>query len=170
MTIHIPRIAVYPGTFDPVTFGHLDIIARATSITDRLIVAVAENTPKAPLFSLDERCEIMLEEIASLPEPISSVIEVRKLHGLLAYFADECGASMIIRGLRAVSDFEYEFQMSSMNAKVAPHIQTVFLPASDRMQYVASRFVKDFARLDGDCSQFVSENVAARMKDKFGAF
>ncbi len=158
-----PRIGVYPGTFDPVTNGHVDIIFRATRVVDRLIVAVAANAGKGTLFSFDERSEIVREEIANFEDGCRDRIEVRQFSTLLMAFAEEVGAACIIRGLRAVSDFEYEFQMTGMNARLNPKIETVFLMASERHQFISSLFVKEIARLGGDISSFVSPRVAQRV-------
>jgi len=151
-------IGVYPGTFDPMTNGHLDIIGRAARMLDRLIVAVAVNTGKAPLFSLDERLSIVREEIATLNNVRGDVV-VEGFDTLLVRFAAEKNATVVIRGLRAVTDFDYEFQMASMNAKIAPEIETVCLMASDRHQFIASSLVKEIAVLGGDVSPFVSPSV-----------
>jgi pantetheine-phosphate adenylyltransferase len=164
MTIH--RIGVYPGTFDPVTNGHLDIIQRATRLVDHLIVGVARNAGKGPLFSTDERVEMVRDDIATLNTNGTS-IEVRAFDTLLMHFAVEVGATVIIRGLRAVSDFEYEFQMAGMNARLNPKIETAFLMASDRHQFISSRFVKEIGKLGGDITHFVSKNVAERLSTRF---
>ena len=156
------RVAVYPGTFDPITAGHMDIISRAERFADRLIVAVAANAGKGPLFSLDERVAMVTEELAGF-----STVEVRPFGTLLVDFVAECGAHIIVRGLRAVSDFEYEFQMAGMNARLAPEIETVFLMASERCQFISSRFVKEIGRLGGDIAPFVSPAVHARLRAKF---
>lgn len=160
------RIGLYPGTFDPITNGHMDIVQRAARICDRLIIAVARNAGKGPLFSTGERVELVREEIAPLVAQ-GKHIEVRAFSNLLMHFAISTGASMIIRGLRAVSDFEYEFQMAGMNAKINPAIDTVFLMASDRNQFISSRFVKEIGLLGGDISPFVSPRVAERLAVKF---
>ncbi len=160
------RIGIYPGTFDPVTNGHMDIIQRATRLVDHLVIAIARNAGKGPLFSADERVELVREEVATLPEN-STHIEVRAFDTLLMHFARETGAGLIIRGLRAVSDFEYEFQMAAMNAKIDPHIETVFLMASDRNQFISSRFVKEIGQLGGDISHFVSPRVHDRLANRF---
>lgn len=162
------RVGVYPGSFDPITNGHTDIIRRAAKLVDRLIVGVARNDQKGPLFSTDERVAIVREEIVQALGPdIAGQIEVRAVEGLLMRFADSVGASVIIRGLRAVSDFEYEFQMAGMNARLNPQVETVFLMASDRYQFISSRFVKDIASLGGDVSHFVSRYVAERLTQRF---
>jgi pantetheine-phosphate adenylyltransferase len=165
-----PRIGVYPGTFDPITNGHMDVILRAGRIVDRLIIGVARNAGKGPLFSTDERVELVKAEIAALAEPeLVSRIEVQSFEMLLMNFAVTVGASVIIRGLRAVSDFEYEIQMANMNARMEPNVETIFLMASDRHQFIASSLVKDIARLGGDTSQFVSKKVFERLKLKFSS-
>jgi pantetheine-phosphate adenylyltransferase len=149
------RIGVYPGTFDPVTNGHLDVIGRAARLLDKLVVGVAVNSGKGPLFSLEERVELVQAEMAAIANKNGTVIEVRPFQGLLIDFAREQGASMIVRGLRAVSDFDFEFQMAGMNYRMAPDIETVFLMASERHQFIASRLVKEVAALGGDISSFV---------------
>jgi pantetheine-phosphate adenylyltransferase len=162
------RIGVYPGTFDPITNGHTDIILRATKIVDRLVIGVARNIGKGPLFSTDERVAIVQEEIASFTDPgTRKGIEVRSYENLLMHFATEMGASVIVRGLRAVSDFEYEFQMAGMNHRLNPKIETVFLMANDKYQFIASRLVKEIAQLGGDITPFVSQNVATRIAARF---
>jgi pantetheine-phosphate adenylyltransferase len=163
------RVGVYPGTFDPVTDGHMDIIRRATSICDHLIVGCARNAGKRPLFSLDERAAMVREEIAALGPETAGKIEVVPFEILLTEFARSVKASFVIRGLRAVSDFEYEFQMVGMNAKLCPEIETVFLMASETVHYISSRFVKEIGALGGDITHFVSPRVAARVLERFGA-
>jgi pantetheine-phosphate adenylyltransferase len=161
------RIAVYPGTFDPVTNGHLDIVARATALADRLIVAVAVNAGKGPLFQLDERVALLREEIRHLAPDAAARIEVRPFSSLLMHFVVACGAKVIVRGLRAVSDFEYEFQMAGMNRRLGAEVETVFLMASESHQFISSRFVKEIARLGGDVSSFVSPRVAGAIAAQF---
>ena len=162
-----PRIGIYPGTFDPITNGHTDIIRRAIKVVDQLVIGVARNDGKGPLFPTDERVEIVRDEIAHLENGDSERIEVRAFDTLLVNFAQAVGASVVIRGLRAVSDFEYEFQMAGMNARLKPEIETVFLMASDRFQFISSRFVKEIGALGGDVSHFVSPRVATRLLDRF---
>jgi pantetheine-phosphate adenylyltransferase len=162
------RVGIYPGTFDPITNGHTDIIRRAAKIVDRLIVGVARNDGKGPLFSTDERVEITRSEIATmLDHKTAERIEVRAFATLLMKFAESAGASVIIRGLRAVSDFEYEFQMAGMNARLNTEIETVFLMSADRFQFISSRFVKEIGALDGDVTPFVSQYVADRLTAQF---
>ena len=153
------RIGVYPGTFDPVTNGHMDIIHRGAKLLDKLVVAVAVNAGKGPLFDVETRIELVRAEAATLPD-VGNRIEVMGFDNLLVQFAADQGASVVIRGLRAVSDFDYEFQMASMNAQLAPEIDTVCLMASDKHQFIASRLVKEIAILGGDVTQFVSPRVA----------
>jgi len=161
-----PRIGVYPGTFDPVTNGHMDIISRATNVVDRLVIGVAVNTGKEPFFSLDERVEMLRDQVGTIANGDGTRIEVRPFNNLLMHFVVEVGAQVILRGLRAVSDFEYEFQMAGMNARLNPHVETVFLMASESHQFIASRFVKEVARLGGDVSHFVSPGIAARIAER----
>jgi len=152
---HHRRVGLYPGTFDPVTNGHLDVIGRAARLLDRLVVGVSVSTGKAPLFSLEERVELVQAEIAEISDRNGTIIEVLPFEGLLVDFARQVGASMIVRGLRAVTDFDYEFQMAGMNYRMAPDVETVFLMASERHQFIASRLVKEVAALGGDISSFV---------------
>src|SRR5271166_4230726 len=156
------RIGLYPGTFDPVTNGHIDVISRAARLLDKLVVGVAINTGKGPLFTLEERVELVKAEIASIASRNGMVIEVVPFDMLLINFARSVGASMIVRGLRAVSDFDYEFQMAGMNYRMAPDIETVFLMASETHQFIASRLVKEVAALGGDISSFVPPLTLAR--------
>ena len=160
------KIAIYPGTFDPITFGHLDIIKRASEIVDHLVIAVAKDTAKNPLFTLDERVELVKNAVKDLGG--ETKISVEQFEGLLVDFAAKKGARLIIRGLRAVSDFEYEFQMFGMNAKLNPNIQTIFLPASENNHFIASKFVKEVARLGGDITKFVSPDVVKKLLHKLG--
>ena len=162
-----PRIGIYPGTFDPITNGHADIIRRAIKVVDRLVIGVARNDGKGPLFATDERVEIVRDEVAHLENGDADRIEVRAFDTLLMSFAQSVGAKVVIRGLRAVSDFEYEFQMAGMNARLNPEIETVFLMASDRFQFISSRFVKEIGALGGDVSHFVSPRVTARLLHRF---
>ena len=158
--------AVYPGTFDPVTLGHLDVIRRATKVTDYLIVAVADTTSKTPLFSTEERLKLINESLLAVPG-IDANIEVTRFDGLLMHFVESRGANLLVRGLRAVSDFEYEFQMASMNHRLNPKVETIFLPASESNQFIASSLVKEIARLGGDITGFVAPAVAQALKERF---
>ena len=161
------RVGVYPGTFDPVTSGHMEVIRRSLRLVDKLVIGPATNIGKGPLFSLQERIDIIKDDIADFSATDKARIQIAPFDGLLIHFAREVGASVIIRGLRAVSDFEYEIQMANMKARMEPDIETIFLMASDRHQFIASSLVKDIARLGGDTSQFVSKKVFQRLKDKF---
>lgn len=160
------RIGFYPGTFDPITNGHIDIIGRAVKLVDRLVIGVAINTGKGPIFTLDERVDIIEEAVAPLRN--RAEIVVKPYEGLTMHVAREVGASMIVRGLRAVADFEYEFQMTAMNQQLDREIETVFLMADPRHQAIASRLVKEIATLGGDISPFVSPEVKARLLKKVG--
>ncbi|HEV7227357.1 pantetheine-phosphate adenylyltransferase [Brevundimonas sp.] len=154
------RIGLYPGTFDPITNGHMDIIGRAVKLVDRLVIGVARNDDKGPLFSTDERVAMVGAEVAHL----GAAVEVRPFDTLLMHFAESLNAAVIVRGLRAVADFEYEFQMTAMNQRLNADIETVFLMADPRHQAVASRLVKEIARLDGAIDSFVSPGVAAAVR------
>ncbi len=163
------RVGLYPGTFDPITNGHLDVIGRAARLLDRLVVGVAVNLGKGPLFSLEERVELVTAETRQIAARNSTVIDVVPFNDLLIDFARREGATMIVRGLRAVSDFDYEFQMAGMNYRMAPDIETVFLMASERHQFIASRLVKEVAKLGGDITSFVPpltlERVLKRVRE-----
>ena len=160
------RVGLYPGTFDPITNGHTDIIGRAVKLVDKLVIGVAINAGKGPLFSLEERVAIVREETASLAG--GAEIVVQPFEGLLMHFAREVGAGVIVRGLRAVADFEYEFQMTAMNQQLDREVETVFLMADPRHQAIASRLVKEIAQLGGDVSKFVSPGVKERLLAKVG--
>jgi pantetheine-phosphate adenylyltransferase len=162
------RTAIYPGTFDPITNGHMDIISRAArTVCDRLVVSVAVNAGKGPLFTLQERRAMVEAEIANLPKELAERIEVREFENLLIHYAAEQGAELIVRGLRAVSDFEYEFQMVGMNARLNRDVETVFLMSSERTQFISSRLVKEIASLGGAISEFVSPRVEALLLEKY---
>ncbi len=154
-----PRTAIYPGTFDPITLGHVDIIRRSRRLVGRLVVGIAANAGKHPLLSLEERVRIVSEEVSRVADDAGGSVEVIAFDNLLTQFATDAGADMIIRGLRAVSDFEYEFQMAAMNSRLEPKIETVFLMASDGHHFIASRLVKEIGRLGGDISGFVAPGV-----------
>jgi len=160
------RIGLYPGTFDPVTRGHLDIIERACVLVDRLVIGVAINRDKGPLFSLEERVD-MIERNTSKLDSKGTEIVVEPFENLLIDKADEVGAQIIIRGLRAVSDFEYEFQLVGMNRAMNDRVETTFLMAEAEHQAIASRLVKEIARLGGDVSKFVTPGVEDALKRKF---
>lgn len=160
------RIGLYPGTFDPITNGHTDIIGRAVKLVDRLVIGVAINTGKGPMFSLEERVAIVEEAVEPLRNRAEIVVE--PFEGLLMHFARQVGASVIVRGLRAVADFEYEFQMTAMNQQLDREIETVFLMADPRHQAIASRLVKEIAILGGEIGKFVSPAVAERLLEKVG--
>jgi len=163
----VRRIGLYPGTFDPPTNGHIDIFGRAMKLVDELIIGVAVNESKKPLFSLEERVAMVKAETASLNGPGLAEIRVMPMHGLLMKFAEACGAQIIVRGLRAVQDFEYEFQMTAMNEQLNPDIETVFLMADVRHQAVASRLVKEIASLGGNITPFVTPNVKTALLEKY---
>jgi pantetheine-phosphate adenylyltransferase len=156
------RIAVYPGTFDPITNGHTDLVSRAARVFPKVIVAIAESPHKKPLFSLEERIGLASNEWANLDN-----VEVVGFGNLLAEFVQQIGATVIIRGLRAVSDFEYEFQLASMNRHLAPSIETMFLTPDEDFSFISSSLVKEIARLDGDVSEFVCKEVQEAMKERF---
>ena len=161
------RTGLYPGTFDPITNGHLDIITRAAKMVDHLVIGVAINEAKGPLFSLEERVEMVRHETARIAKNAGVIITVEPFDILLMHFAEKVGAQTIIRGLRAVSDFEYEFQMAGMNTRLNPDIETVFLMASERCQFISSRLIKEVGRLGGDVTQFVSPRVRERLLVRF---
>ena len=156
-------IAVYPGSFDPITNGHLDVIRRAAQLFERVIVAVARNTEKAPLFDVQQRVALAREAVNKLPNVV-----VDEFEGLLVDYARKKRAVVIVRGLRAVSDFEFEFQLSLMNRKLARDIETIFLMTKDEYTFISSRLVKEICQLGGDVSEFVPRGVERAMKSKFG--
>lgn len=159
------RTGLYPGTFDPVTNGHLDIIGRAIKLVDRLVIGVARNDDKGPLFTTDERVAMLERAVRERWD--GAAIEVRPFESLLMHYAEAVDANIIIRGLRAVADFEYEFQMTAMNQKLNAEIETVFLMADPRHQAIASRLVKEIARLKGDIDGFVPPAVAQALRARF---
>jgi pantetheine-phosphate adenylyltransferase len=154
------RVALYAGSFDPLTNGHLDILARARRLADRVVMAILENDAKKPLFSMEER-------LAMIREIVGEAVPIRSFSGLLVDFARQTGATLIVRGLRAVSDYEYELQMALMNRRLAPEIETVFLMAKEEYSYVSSWLVKEVARLKGDVSGLVPETVRQRLISRF---
>jgi pantetheine-phosphate adenylyltransferase len=156
------RIAVYPGTFDPITNGHTDLVSRAARVFSKVIIAIAESPHKKPLFSLQERIELTKHEMSHLDN-----VEVVGFSNLLVEFVQQIGASVIIRGLRAVSDFEYEFQLASMNRHIAPSVETMFLTPDEDYSFISSSLVKEVARLDGDVSEFVCQEVQQAMRARF---
>lgn len=160
------KTAIYPGTFDPITYGHLDIINKAVKISTKLIIAIANDNNKTPMFSTKKRVKLIEQSIVNLNLLIDQV-EVVCFDGLLVDFAKSQNASIIIRGIRAVSDFEYEFQMACMNSQLNSQIQTVFLPASERSHFISSRLVKEVARLRGDISNVVPPHVEAILLDHY---
>ena len=162
------RIGLYPGTFDPITLGHLDIIQRGCALVDRLVIAVAINEGKGPLFPLDERVEMVEAEAARLAELTGTEIVVHPFDNLLIDCAHDVGAQIIVRGLRAVADFEYEYQMVGMNRALDSSVETVFLMAEAKFQPIASKLVKEIARLGGDVSKFVTPEVRARLEARLG--
>lgn len=161
------RIGLYPGTFDPLTLGHIDIIERAVKLVDELVIGVAVNQDKGPLFSLEERVGMVKSEMSAIAGKSGVIVRVEPFDVLLMRFAEMVNADIIIRGLRAVSDFEYEFQMVGMNQALNDDIETVFLMADARYQSIASRLVKEIGRLDGDISKFVPAAVGDALRAKF---
>ncbi len=161
------RIGLYPGTFDPITLGHVDIISRAAKVVDKLVIGVAINKDKGPLFDLEERVAMVRKALSEV-DANGCEFEVESYDNLLMHFATEVDASVIVRGLRAVSDFDYEFQMVGMNNRLNQEVQTIFLMATDKFQFIASRLVKEIARLGGDVSHFVSASVAVQLYEKYG--
>ena len=159
------KIGIYPGTFDPMTTGHMDIIKRSLRIVDNLVIAVANNINKDSLFSVQERINIIKSDITFVNE-LNSKINVTELSGLLTTFAKDQNATCIIRGLRAVSDFEYEFQMTGMNYQLNPDIETIFLMTSEKNSFISSNFVKEVHKLGGDVSNFVSKNTLEQLNKK----
>jgi len=157
------RVGLYPGTFDPITRGHMDIIHRAARVVDHLVIGIAKNAGKGPLFDTKTRVKMVEREIRGLGKNIT----VEPFDSLLMHFAHDQGASVIVRGLRAVSDFEYEIQMAAMNYRMHPEIETIFLTATEGTQFIASRFVKEIARLGGDVRPFVSEATARDLERCF---
>ena len=162
------RTALYPGTFDPVTLGHIDIFKRAGALVDKLVIGVAINSDKEPLFSLEERVAMVESEIRPIAEDICTEIVTHPFENLLIHCARDVGAGIILRGLRAVADFEYEYQMVGMNRVLDDSVETVFLMAEAKHQAIASKLVKEIARLDGDVSKFVTPLVNQKLKERLG--
>ena len=160
-------VGLYPGTFDPITLGHLDIIHRATKVVDRLVIAVASNDGKAPLFATEERVAMVREDVAAI-DTNGAEIEVRPFDSLLMHLAEEVEARIIIRGLRAVSDFEYEFQLASMNRHLTEDVETAFLTPTDKYTFISSTLVREVATLGGDVTEFVSPKVKEALYKKVG--
>jgi len=155
--------AIYPGTFDPLTCGHEDIVRRAARLFSEVVLAVADNTSKKPFFSLRERVEIAAEVLADLPN-----VQVMPFSGLLMQFVRDQAAGVVVRGLRAVSDFEYEFQLAGMNRKLYPEVETMFLTPAEQYMFISASLVREIAVLGGDVTQFVPPLVEARLKNKIG--
>jgi pantetheine-phosphate adenylyltransferase len=154
------NIAIYPGSFDPITFGHIDIITRASKIFDKVILAIAYDNAKNSLFSMEKKIKMAKNELQNLKN-----VEITDFSGLLVNFAKKNNAKIVIRGLRAISDFEYEFQICNMNSKLDPNLQTIFLPASTELQFISSKLVKEVVRLKGDVSDFVPSAIEEELKN-----
>ncbi|MFZ5834549.1 MAG: pantetheine-phosphate adenylyltransferase [Pseudomonadota bacterium] len=161
------RTAIYPGTFDPIHNGHIDIITRGARLVDRLVIAVAINEDKGPLFSLDERVAMMREETDRLTGKGVAKIEILPFKNLVTQFASDVGASVIIRGLRGVADFDYEFQMAGMNARLNPAVETIFLMSEVNNQAIASKLIREIARMGGNVDDFTTPAVAARLSQRY---
>ena len=157
------NVAIYPGTFDPITNGHSDIVARASRVFDHVIVAVAASTAKSTAFSTDERVDLAQRILAEHEN-----VEVQRFEGLLAHFARDCGAQVILRGLRAVSDFEYEFQLAGMNKRLVPEADTIFMPTTEHYSYVSSSLIREIASLGGDVREFVDPIVHSALTERLG--
>ena len=157
------RRVVYPGTFDPITNGHIDLIGRASRLFDQVVVAVAADTHKTPTFDIEERLALARETVVHLTN-----VQVMAFSGLLVSFAEAAGIDVIMRGLRAVSDFEFEFQLASMNRRMSPHIETLFLTPAEQYAYISSSLVREVSRLGGDVSAFVPPQVRAALQGRFG--
>jgi len=161
--MNTPCVAVYPGTFDPITHGHTDLVSRAAQVFDHVIVAIAESPHKTPFFSLEKRIELAQSQLGDLKN-----IEIVGFSNLLVDFVQEKGAKVIVRGLRAVSDFEYEFQLASMNRNLCEDVETMFLTPDEKYGFISSTLVREVARLDGDVSQFVGTEIESALKKEFG--
>ncbi|MGB0668617.1 MAG: pantetheine-phosphate adenylyltransferase [Porticoccaceae bacterium] len=156
------KTIVYPGTFDPITNGHIDLVERAARLFDKVVIGIASSQRKSPLFSIDERIQLASDALTHVPN-----IEIRGFDYLLVNFVNDCGADAIMRGLRAVSDFEYEFQLANMNRALSPDVESIFLTPAERFSYISSSLVREISSLDGDVSQFVPSNVAEALTRKF---
>jgi pantetheine-phosphate adenylyltransferase len=156
------KTIVYPGTFDPITNGHIDLVERAARLFDKVVIGIASSQRKSPLFSIDERIQLASNALAHVPN-----IEIRGFDYLLVNFVNDCGADAIMRGLRAVSDFEYEFQLANMNRALSPDVESIFLTPAERFSYISSSLVREISSLDGDVSKFVPANVAEALANKF---
>ena len=156
------KVVIYPGTFDPITNGHIDLIERASKLFDKLIVGIASNQKKSPLFDIDERIALATESLQHLPN-----VEIKGFDYLLVNFVKDCGGVAVMRGLRAVSDFEYEFQLANMNRALSPEIESIFLTPAEKFSYISSSLVREISSLDGDVTKFVPTNVANALLKKF---
>ena len=156
------KTIVYPGTFDPITNGHIDLVERAARLFDKVVIGIASSQRKSPLFSIDERIQLASDALAHVPN-----IEIRGFDYLLVNFVNDCGADAIMRGLRAVSDFEYEFQLAKMNRALSPEVESIFLTPAERFSYISSSLVREISSLDGDVSKFVPTNVVEALSNKF---
>ena len=156
------KTIVYPGTFDPITNGHIDLVERAARLFDKVVIGIASSQRKSPLFSIDERIQLASDALAHVP-----IIEIRGFDYLLVNFVNDCGADAIMRGLRAVSDFEYEFQLANMNRALSPEVESIFLTPAERFSYISSSLVREISSLDGDVSKFVPTNVVEALSNKF---
>ena len=156
------KTIVYPGTFDPVTNGHIDLVERASRLFDKVVIGIASSQRKSPLFTIEERIELASECLQHVPN-----VEIHGFDCLLVNFVSDCNADAIMRGLRAVSDFEYEFQLANMNRAIAPTMESIFLTPSEHLSYISSTLVREIASLDGDVSQFVPESVKQALTEKF---
>jgi len=156
------KTIVYPGTFDPITNGHIDLVERASRLFDKVVIGIASSQRKSPLFSIDERIKLASDALAHVPN-----IEIRGFDYLLVNFVNDCGADAIMRGLRAVSDFEYEFQLANMNRALSPEVESIFLTHAERFSYISSSLVREISSLDGDVSKFVPANVVEALSAKF---
>ena len=156
------KTIVYPGTFDPITNGHIDLVERAARLFDKVVIGIASSQRKSPLFSIDERIQLASGALAHVPN-----IEIRGFDYLLVNFVNDCGADAIMRGLRAVSDFEYEFQLANMNRALSPEVESIFLTPAERFSYISSSLVREISSLDGDVSKFVPTNVVEALSNKF---